>query len=182
MSDAVAKAIAALITHLAGITGLTVRMGFPPANTKLVMPALSVLQQDSEYTNLQPYELSRTAPDVNHKTTVKRIVGNYEVPLQLDLWCRNRQERQAFSELLFARLNPNIEPMGLRLQITDYHSLWVSYTTLAVHDIDDDASVQRQEWRARIEIVCSCKAVLVKDEFAIITIENQLSTPDTISS
>lgn len=180
MSSPVKEMTKALAARLGLIPGLTVRDGFPAANLALVMPSLTITVGEPEFMNLQPYEITRTAPNVGNQTTVKRVVGQYDFRLQLDLWARSTTERDAFFELIFAKLNPDVEPMGLRLKLTAYHDEWVAFSLDKHQIVDDEAGAQRQEWRMRFDLLATCKAILSKDEFAMIDIENLLSTPDTI--
>jgi hypothetical protein len=180
MSTPVSAMVKALATHLRTLSGLTVREGWPPANQTLTYPSLTVLTGKPTFTNEMPYELEATDPNEDNETVVKRVVGQYDVRLQLDLWARNAYERDAQFERIFAKLNPNIDPMGLSLQLTDYHDLFARFDLVEQEFLDDEATAQRQEWRMRLTVLATCKAVLTKTEYAMIHIENNLTTPDTI--
>lgn len=158
---------------------------FPPANLALQYPCVSLHQSSVEHTNLDPYALDPDAvlvPDLQNKVTTKWVVGQYDLTIQVDVWARNKVERDLVSELVYAALNPLIRPRGLSLQLTDYHNIWARYDVAANVIDDSDASVQRQEWRQRIDILAHCKVISQGTDFAMITIENQLTTPDTIPS
>lgn len=180
MANAVEALTNALKAHLATISGLKVYSEFPTANQKLALPALTIFRGAPDYDNLDPYFLSKTDPDVDNKIFVKYIVGQYDLRMQLDLWTGNKKERETLFESVFQKLNPDIIPMGLSLKLTDYHDIWARYDLVGHEFMDDEASAQRQEWRVRLELLAHVKAVLVKEEYAIITIENQLTTPDNI--
>lgn len=181
MANPIGEMVKALAVRLRTIPTLTVIENWPTANQTLAYPSLSITTGKPEFMNLQPYLLSKTDPDPStHQITVKRIVGQYDVAFQLDLWCRNQVERNAYFDLLFAKLNPDVVPMGLRLQLSAYHNQWASFAMTGQQYMDDEAAAQRQEWRCKLDLVGSCKAVLANTETAMITIENQLTTPDTI--
>lgn len=180
MANAVDSLVKALATRLATISGLTVLKEWPAANQKLVLPSVTITQGEPKFRALDPYLLSITNPNVAHEVTSVKIVGEYDLVIQLDLWARNKVERAQYFELLFAKLNPDITPMGLSLQMSDYSNLWARYDLDSHQFVDDEATAQRQEWRCKLSLLANTRAVLSKTEFAIITIENNVTTPDTI--
>lgn len=173
--------IEALAAHLkAGMPGLTgVLTEFPAANMELKYPSISITIGEPEFVPTDPYLLSQGAA-VQNKALVKRIVGQYNFQLQLDLWCRSKPERFKVYEEFFAAFNEEISPMGLSLQLSKYHGVWCRYDMIGYVPIEDEAAAQRGEWRAKINLLANTRAVIEKTEFMIETIENNLTTPDNI--
>lgn len=148
---------------------------FPAPGVKLLYPTLSIIHEGNPlFTNLQPYELEKGAI-ANHKAPVQYVVGQYELRLQLDLWCGNKEERYRMYDEFFQAFNKDINPMGLSLKLSKYHNLWTRFDQVGQDFPDNQEASQTSEWRARVSILAHCKAVLGKVE-SIITepIENNL--------
>jgi hypothetical protein len=152
---------------------------FPAPNVGLKYPSLTILAGNPVFTPLDPYLLEQSDTE-GHKASVARVVGSYDLTLQLDLWCRDKVERANLWEEFFAAINPEITPMGLSLQLDGYYGIWCRYDLTGYALDDSEVSSQRGEWRARINVLANTRAVLEKTEFVIDTIENNLTTPDTI--
>jgi hypothetical protein len=150
---------------------------FPEPNEKLVFPAVSITVGKPVFRALQPYEKD-IGTITNNKADVEYVVGIYDIPIQLDLWTRNKQERDDEYELLFAALNPKIIPMGLALQLTNYYNQWCRYDVSGYENAEDEGSSQRGEWRVKVDLLSTCKAILKGKQFVMTTIENQLEVLD----
>lgn len=181
--DAVDAMIDNLATYLlAALPGLSVLKEWPSANQKLVYPSVTIFSNQPQYTNLQPYTLSVTAPDVNNQVVSTLVVGEWDGKLQLDLWCRSKVERQTIGKALRDALNPNVNPQGLSLQMADYFNEWVRFDMDGYKQVDDEAASQRQEYRTQLSLMFNVKEVAQKTNFAIITtIDTITATTDTIT-
>jgi hypothetical protein len=181
LESCVQAVIEALGVHLkAGMPSLEqVLYEFPAANLLLKYPSLSITIGEPQFMATDPYLLS-SGDIVNNKALVKRIVGQYDFQLQLDLWCRSKPERFKMYEEFFSAFNAEIIPMGLSLQLSKYHGVWCRYDMIGYIPVEDEAASQRGEWRARINLLANTRAVREKSEFIIDTIENNLTTPNTI--
>lgn len=157
---------------------------WPVANQQLAYPSLTIFQGSPEFENLAPYELSRSEVESGLIKSLV-VVGQYDLRLQLDLWCRNKKERDDVFESLFNALNPEVlegRPMGKSLKLTNYYGIYAR-TEVIGHTFGDlEEGAQRQEWRVKLTVLGHVKAVREITNFAILTIENQLSTPDNIPS
>lgn len=140
---------------------------FPSDNRRLEYPSISIITTDTRFRSMAPYISETTAPDVNHKILVKYVVGFYDIDLQLDLWARNKEERNDIFNLLFNALNPNINPMGVSLQLTDYYDQYCQYDFIGSSIEDNEQQAQRREWRIKIDILTNAKALLVKEKYAM---------------
>lgn len=154
---------------------------FPAANVNLKYPSLSIVPGNPQFTPTAPYLLSQ-GPVVDHQTTIKTIMGSYDLNLQLDLWTRDKIERFKLQEQFFAAFNPNPSCAGLSLQMADYHNLWCRYDYNGYNQSDGEPGAQRAEWRQSILIVANTRAVVEQTIEAIETIENSLSLPDNIAN
>lgn len=153
---------------------------WPEANQQIKYPSLVILGNNPQYFNLMPYSVKITDPDDDKKVIVTHVVGQYELNMQLTAWCRNKKERQDIHEALFLALNPQVDPPGLVLQLSDYFDTFASYD-ISGHELpDDEESAQRREWRVTIQVLGHVKAIIEKEEFSMTTIEQTLETPDTI--
>lgn len=153
---------------------------WPAASQVLKYPSLTIFSNKPTLMNLMPYELSRSAPDLQNRTVVKWIVGEYDFKLQLDLWAASKKERNDLYDLFFQKFNRDINPMGLGLQLEKYHGIWCRYDMTGYSFEDGEAASQRREWRAKIDIVANCRAILEQTLYAMKVIETDVETPDTI--
>ena len=155
---------------------------FPAPNIQLKYPSLSIISGDPEFApEANPYIL--TAGDMDErskKAKIHRVVGTYEFKLQLDFWCRDKFERYRIYDEFFKAFNPNVDPMGLNIQLTDYHDVWCRYDQTGYRYQDSEISSQRSEWRVIVLLQAQCRAVLEKTEFIMETLEQTFTTPNTI--
>jgi hypothetical protein len=189
VSEPIHATVAALVAHLSSecalLTGKVLDQ-WPEPNKALAMPSATVTWSGDVYTPLQPWVLSiadASEPDEDGNytpSTTKRVVGEHDFQIQIDIWARNKAERSRVMQQVFEALHPDPEVPGVRLQVEENHDLWSSYSLLHQKFDDSEASSQRQEWRAMLVLVAQCKAVIVNSEYRMITIENNLTTPDTI--
>ena len=149
---------------------------FPNANVKLSYPALSIISGEPTYTNHMPYLLSQDdVASGEHKAKARYIVGQYDFKLQLDFWCGNKEERFKVYQEFFQVFNPDMDVMGLSLQLTKNFGTWARYDLVGHNFSDGEEVSQRAEWRARVSVLATCKAVLDKTRFIITEpIENNL--------
>ncbi len=142
--------------------------GFPEGNTSINFPSLSIIEAGtSKFTNeMSPYPyVEIEASDItDHKADVRYVVGQYDVSLQLDFWCRSKEERDDLFEKFIQAFNSQFPSLGLNLVLTDYHNVMCYYMMEGYSKEDSEISSQRQEWRVKINIVANCKAILEKEE------------------
>ena len=143
---------------------------FPEPNQKLQYPSVSIFTRGPKFRALSPYVYQQGSV-VNHKAEVKWVVGIYDFNLQIDLWARNKEERNDQFNLLFNALNPNITPMGLSLQLTDYYNLWCRYDFDGYEFADGERSSQQAEFRVKLDLLATCKAIRVNKLYTMETIE-----------
>lgn len=155
---------------------------FPAPNVQLVYPSISIITGDPEFVPHSNPILLETGTIENNKARIKRIVGSYDFNLQLDLWCRDKFERFSMYEEFFSAFNRVVAPMGLSLQMLDYHGVWCRYDLTGYKTDDMEVSSQRSEWRATIGILANTRAVIETTEAIIETIENNLTMPDNIET
>jgi len=185
MADHVTKAvIEALGAHLKEqIRSLNqVIYDFPAPNLSLKYPSLSIISGNPTFTpeaNAYILEQGDTDPS-SKKANIVKIVGTYDFKLQLDFWCRDKQERFKIYDEFFMAFHQEVEPMGLSLKLSKYHDVWCRFDQTGYEYEDSDISSQRAEWRVIINLTAQCRAALEKSEFIMETIENNLTTPQTI--
>jgi hypothetical protein len=170
------------LTYLAkNVPDLKSTLGeWPAANAKLDMPSASLFANQPKFTNCQVYELSRTAPDANKKVFSTMVVGEYDLTMQLDLWCRNKAEREKIFGLVFEAINKTVLPMGLSLPLPDYFGEIARFDVDGYQFVDDESSAQRQEWRVRISLLGNVRALKKITNYGMITFDKQISTPNNI--
>lgn len=151
---------------------------FPDASSNFLMPSVSVTIATNEFRPITPYPCAPIDPlnIVNNKAQYKWAVGIYDMSIQVDIWARNKEERDDLFDATFNAMNPDISPMGLRLVMEEYFNQWIEYVYTG-HDLgDSEERSQRDEWRATMTILATCKAVRTRSEFII----TDLPTPAEI--
>ena len=155
---------------------------WPPANAKLKYPALTIFTGSPTYLPMQAYITSKTDPDVDNKILTTNVVGQYEWNLQLDFWTRNKEERHEIYESFFRAFNSDFvdsisDDLGLSLQLINYHNIFCRYDQVNYDFPDSEESAQRREWRIKVDVLANTKAILIREQFAII--ENQVTLEDS---
>lgn len=156
---------------------------FPEANEELMYPSASVMIVGAPVLvpEIAPYPLNsddvpeeEAGPDVE-PFLYKFVTGHYDISLQVDLWCGNKQERHSIYEDFYLAFNADIPgPMGKILTLTGYHDVLCQYLMTGFSYEDSEVSSQRQEWRVKIDILANCKAVVEKAVSAILETEVQV--------
>lgn len=160
---ALVKALAANL--LSNVTGIqAVNAEWPAANVPLNMPCITILVTSSTL-DTHTDEILSTGTVTANQATVKYIVGEWDIAIELQLWAKSKQERQDFYDKIFNALNPDIIPMGLRIALTDYHGEYASLVMTRSDYPDSEETTQRQEWRCIFTILANVNAIRSKTEY-----------------
>jgi hypothetical protein len=152
---------------------------WPSPSQKLKYPSASLFMGSQKFMNGLPYEISRVA-GVNNTLVTTRIVGIYEMRLQLDVWCATKADRHQMFESIFLALNPKKETNGFNLILADYFNLPMHVSLLGFDYVNTEQESERSEWRTKFDLVADTKAAIQSVDYPITTIENNLETPDVI--
>lgn len=153
---------------------------WPQANETLDMPCVSIITLNPEFRPLMPYYIKPTDPEIAaHKADVKYVVGIYDIPIQLDIWARNKEERDDLFDAVFNALNPTISPMGLVLGLEQYHNQLCDFVMTGHEHGDSAERSERDEWRTTLKLLATCKAVRIRKDFIIEETELTTQTYDT---
>lgn len=139
---------------------------WPNPNVALQYPCVTITTGQPKFENMMPEFLSRSAT-IGTKATARYEVGNYEFSLQVDIWCGSKEERFRIYDDFFKALNAEVEVMGLALQLSKYYDIFARYDLVGYDFNDGEEPSQRAEWRARLEVRASCKAILEKTQYII---------------
>lgn len=153
---------------------------FPSANVSLQYPSISIILTRPEFLPIQREIFEQSDISDDFKSEVKYINGEYDLALQLDLWCRDKVERFALYEELMDALNPNSELKGLSLKLEKYHGVYCRYDMIDMLFSDNEGASQRAEWRLTVNVLANTRSIKAESEYMIDTIENNLTLPDTI--
>lgn len=153
---------------------------FPSANQQLDMPCATIYASRPLFTTMMPYVVAKGAKDDQNRALVTRVFGQWDVTLQLDLWCKTKLERHELFQKLVLALNPNISTSGLSLQLMDYHAQWARFDMGKNELVDSEQASQRGEWRVRIDVVANVKACKVSLDYLIVEIENKPEVSHTV--
>lgn len=170
ITEVVPKALAAYL--LKSVQGLKQAFDeFPASTQKIDMPSVSVFAaSDARFRPLMPYTIPIDPTKITgHKAKVKWVVGIYDFTLQIDLWARNKEERDDVFDSLFNALNPQISPMGLVLPMEEYFNQFCDFVYVGHQYQDSEIRAQRDEWRVTLNVLVTCKAIRERSEFIIET-------------
>ena len=156
------KAIYNFITQKALIININFRVSILFNNPEFIPEAV-------------PYPVNPPTPvdpptvlgETQKKPRVKWVVGQYESSMQLDLWARNKEERDDLTDAIFNALNPNITPMGLTLELQEYFGVLADFLYTGHNFEDTEVASQTDEWRTIMTVLFTCKAVRERKEFII---------------
>jgi hypothetical protein len=158
------------ISELAAVTE-----DFPESNEKLSYPSISITGSNPTTTPCSPYIFTQGAAVENdsggQEAQVKWVTGQHEFKLQLDLWCRSKEERHKLFQALTATFSSQFPVMGLSLQLSGYHGVWARYDVTATGYEDSEIASQRREWRAIFTVAVNCLAIYE-------TVENVIGSTD----
>jgi hypothetical protein len=143
---------------------------FPAPNMSINTPSVSILMKAPVFSpraEIYPVEDINPLNITDNKSRVDWVVGEYEVKIQMDLWARNKEERDDLTDALFNGLNPDIQPMGLRLVLDEYFYCIADYLYVGHNFEDNEITAQTDDWRTTFEILVTCKAVRTRKEFII---------------
>lgn len=142
---------------------------FPQASRDFRTPSVSVVVATSDFAPTTPYPCLPIEPTdiVNNKAEYKWAVGTYDFSIQLDIWARNKEERDDLFDATLNALNPDITPMGLRLEMEEYFDQLIEYVYTGHSLGDSEQRSQEDEWRVTVTLLATCKAVRTRTEFII---------------
>lgn len=153
---------------------------FPEPNQEMELPALSIVTGRPRFERCDPYLVDEGAV-ADHQATNNYVIGQYDLSLQLDIWAKYKIQRSSLYEEVFQALNP-VNQKGLQITLSDYFSEVCSYQLVSyAFSNDQEAAITRQEWRVRLEVEASCRAVAQSTDY-VITQEPVLTftTPNVI--
>lgn len=156
---------------------------FPNQSQPLEFPSFSVFTQQPKFNAISPYVLRKIAIPENTegKFEIIKCVGNYDFDIQLDIWCESKYQRAQIYEQYFAAFHSVYPTMGLNAKMNGYFDEYISFVQTNLKFIDDgEMSSQRNEWRIKIDILGSCRAIVRTMEHLMETIENNVSINDNL--
>lgn len=145
---------------------------FPEANQTLNYPCLSIFSNAPTFVPEHgAYEYQGTQKSAA-KYEYLYVVGQYDWTIQIDIWCQSKEQRYQLYDQFFRAFNSQFPVMGLTLTMKEYYEILCRYDMTGLnYEPDGEASSQRKEWRVKIDLLGSCKAVVDREEFAILTTE-----------
>lgn len=154
---------------------------WPEPNLQLDMPCVAISMGEPEFRPLAPYYVKPEIGDItDHQAEVKWVTGIWDFKVQVDLWTRNKEEKDDLFDAVFNALNPNIDPMGLVLTLEEYHNILCELVYVGHTLGNSEENAQRDEWRITFTLLGTCKAMRTRKEFVIETTETQVETLNTV--
>ncbi|MCK5880850.1 MAG: hypothetical protein KAG18_03180 [Sinobacterium sp.] len=150
-----------------------------PQGQKLEYPTATVFVQKPRLSNYPPQEIRSNNIGTN-KIEVLMAVGQMDFTIQLDFWCGYKEERSELYNQFYQAFNKQFilydKPMGLSLELENYHGILGRFDELGYTYVDSEGSVQNGEWRLKIELVGTFVKVdkLIRSRMTDITIESEI--------
>jgi hypothetical protein len=155
---------------------------WPNHNEELNMPCASVMTVGNpRYTNQMPVLWKHEAG------TSYYIVGFYDINLTIDLWAEYKETRGELMERVFDLFNKQFQELGMALgislQLEDYHNVIARYELNGYNYGDNEEASQRDEWRARLNVLVDFPRIMAKVESRMeeITVDQEVDTDIVIN-
>lgn len=142
---------------------VTLIQDFPSANISLKYPAMTFSHNtpDPVFTpQSPPYEFSRGLPDANGKTLIQLVKGQWDFSIQVDMWARNKPERDKLFAHFFSVFNNMENPAGLSLQVKKHFNTWARYDLDHFKHFDDGETSQQGIWRTMLTVLVNLKHIV----------------------
>lgn len=131
---------------------------WPEANMGEYQNVLSVHTVNASHRHTMRTLLS--AQDVLNddiKTAALYRVGDYEMELQVDIWCAYKSQRNKIYSKFYDIINEELmtkdnAPAGLSLKLENYYGVIARYDISGYNFPDDERSSQEDEWRVKIDL------------------------------
>lgn len=154
---------------------------WPDASMQLQYPSITLLTKNPTHQSFNPYIYTQGA--TNARTNYRAaeclyVTGQYEFPLQLDLWTKTKEDRHTYYDLLYKALVPDPAKTGFRLTLENYHDAPANYLLQGFRYDDQETTSQRTEWRVIVDLIADCKAIVRKEEFVILETELTLEVTE----
>lgn len=184
MTPSNSVAVKTLAAYLkAEIPDLTIIENWPDPKEEMALPALTVsIVGKPSLTHTYPKIHKKI--DIEEETVLKKVVyiiGQYDLNIQLDIWTDYQAKRSELYEKIMAAFDKQFltsgAPVGLSLELTDYHETIARYDQTGYAYMDSSDNGQRQEWRAKIDVVVTHPRLVEKNEsiMAEITLKNEVN-------
>lgn len=181
-SNAVAvKTLAAFIK--AELPELTVLEEWPDPKKDLKLPCLVITTKGKARLTNQPATIASkvAVPGKPLQKKVAYVIGLYDCDFQLDLWTDYKAKRNEWYERIVGVFDKQFidsgRPTGISLELLDYNNCFARYDQTGYTYLDSEVNSQREEWRAKIDVVASYPRVKTKIEtiMAEITLKDRVS-------
>lgn len=155
--------------------------GFPTPSEVLQFPCLTVVLGQPSFEATDPYVVSHGVKnEETGKTPVRRVVGSYEIPMQVDLWSDYKAKRAPLFDQFFHAVNKRVIPMGLSLPLPSYYGSIARFHITGFSQPDGEEASQRKEWRAIVNVVCTVNQIIESDEHLVETTEVVADVGDSV--
>lgn len=138
---------------------------WPDTNVQLDFPTISIMTKKPTFTPFTPTPYNQIEASVADPTQprliVDMLIGEFDQPLQLDLWAANKEQRSVLMDEFFKAFSLAVpdQPNGVSLQLPNYYNVWSRFDIDTYEYLDDEASVQRSERRSMISVLSNVPVV-----------------------
>ncbi len=157
---------------------------WPDPNMDMIYPAMSIISKPIEYIPIPPQVISVTdivGGENDGKYQALYNVGQYNLGIQVDIWCENKEDRGVFYEEFMDALNQEFInsdlPTGASISLIDYHNSIARYDIIGYNYPDDGNSSQIGEFRVKIDLVANFMRIkeVIRSKMATIVLEDEIS-------
>lgn len=171
-----------LANYLKTELDIPVHAGWPDPKVELELPSISIIPAGNyNYTHQMPVQHKLiTNPDST--TTEVTEVGFHDGRIQLDIWAEYPAQRDDIFQKLNKALNKAFYdsegPMGLSLELEDYHNAIARVDQVGYSNLDSGDNAQRAEWRTKVDCLVNFPELVEK---TVSTIKELTVEMETIS-
>lgn len=173
MPDPIQLAISALVDHLRANVpelGGKVAKGWPDPEKEIPLPSASVSHGDADRIGHDAAEVLRVpVPGSAVLVDVTYAVGDYTVPVQIDLWATKQSARGEIGDLVRALFTDPEVGDDLRLVLDQYADQLATFQIEDWRDTNDADSAKRGEWRQTINLTLEVPEVSTKRQSLLLT-------------
>lgn len=142
---------------------------FPESNMEIAYPSMTITMGEPRFTPENcPYVVAKEGFVRGSTSTVLYVWGYYDYNLQLDIWCRTKEERHRLIGEFEQAIFDDNHVVGITTTLENYYESLCRYDYEGYNNSEDsEISSQTKEWRVKIDMLAHCDAIAAKKEHLI---------------
>ena len=163
---------------------------WPNANMDMIYPTMSVISQPIEFIPHSPNVILHetiVGGDDDGQLRVLYDVGQYNMRIQIDIWCENKESRglyyEEFKDAFDKQFLDSNLPTGASIGLIDYYNSIARYDIIGYNYPDDGNSSQIGEHRIKIDLTANFRRLkeVIRAKMVDIVLEDEISDSGEIN-